>query len=150
ELAAARTQLFQAEQAVSVAKANLTQFTGGEPAQVVIVADPVLRPAPERVVTASDTSHNPVLLEQNAAVEQARAQLRVLERSYSPRFYLQGLAYSRGTGADLDGRRLGGLGGLAPTVQDFGGGLTVTFPVSDIVALRAKRAAQSATVRAQS
>ncbi|HXA49083.1 MAG TPA: TolC family protein [Candidatus Acidoferrum sp.] len=149
ELAAARTQLIQTEQAVAVSRANLAQFTGGEPAQLAIAIDGLLRPPPESAPAPLDSARNPVLLEQNAAVEQARAQLRVLERSYFPRFYLQGAAYARGTGADPNGPRLGGVNGLAPTVQNIAAGLTVTFPVSDLPALRAREAAQSATIRAQ-
>jgi outer membrane protein len=149
ELAAARTQVIQAEQAVAVARANLAQFTGGEPAQVAIAADALLRPAPQSA-PAGETARNPVLLEQNAAVEQARAQLHLLERSYFPRFALQGAVYARGTGAEIDGTRLGGVNGLAPTTQNFGVGVTVSFPVSDLPALRAREAAQSATIRAQS
>jgi len=150
ELAAARTQQIQAEQAVAVARANLAQFTGGEPGQLAIAADALLRPAPAAAPGAPDNARNPVLLEQAAAVEQSRAQLRVLERSYFPRFYLQGAVYARGTGADVDGARLGGANGLAPTTQNFAAGLTVTFPVSDLPALRAREAAQSAAIRAQS
>jgi outer membrane protein TolC len=90
-----------------------------------------------------------VALEQNAAIEQARAQLRALERSYFPRFYLQGAAYARGTGAEMNGQNLGGLNGLAPSTQDYALGLTVQFPVMDRAATQAREAAQSATVRAQ-
>ncbi|MDE3168393.1 MAG: TolC family protein [Acidobacteriota bacterium] len=149
ELAAARTQLIQAEQAAAVARAGLAQFTGGEPAQLAISAGGLLRPAPESPAAPPDPARNPFLAEQNAMVEQARAQLRVLERSYFPRFYLQGAAYARGTGADVSGARLGGAGGLAPTVQNFALGLTVAFSVSDKPALQAREAAQSAAIRAQ-
>ena len=64
-----------------------------------------------------DTAANPLSLEQNAVVEQLKAQLRILERSYFPRFYLQGAAYARGTGAEINGNNLGGLNGLAPTTR---------------------------------
>lgn len=150
ELAAARTQFIQAEQAVAVARANLAQFTGGEPAQLAIAAEPLLRPAPLDGPVAAGSASNPALLEQNATVEQARAQLHLLERSYFPHFYVQGAVYARGTGAEVDGSRLGGVNGLAPTTQNFGVGLTVTFPVSDLPAIHAREAAQSAAIRAQS
>ena len=131
ELAAARTQLIQAEQATEVARATVAQFVG-------------LRAGPDRHLRAADccncrpsrTSGRwippriPLRAEQNAVVEQAQAQLRALERSYFPRFYLQGAAYARGTGAETDGRLLGGLNGLAPNVQDYALGFTVTFPVA--------------------
>jgi outer membrane protein len=82
-------------------------------------------------------------------VEESRAQLRVLERSYFPKFYLQGSAYARGTGAETNGERLGGVNGLGPTVQDYALGFTVTFPLLDLPSLRAREAAQSATIRSQ-
>ena len=150
ELAATRTQLILAEQAVAVARASLAQFTGGDAARLAIAADPLLQHAPQGAPAAIATASNPVLLEQNAAVEQARAQLRLLERSYFPRFYLEGAVYARGTGAEVSGARLGGVNGLAPTAQNFGVGVTVTFPVSDLPALRARETAQSAAIRAQS
>ena len=47
-----------------------------------------------------------------------------------------------------DGGRLGGVNGLAPTVQNYGIGLTATFPVMDKFALREQEVMQSANIRA--
>ncbi len=149
EIAAAQTQLAQSQQAVEVARATLAQFLGVDPAQIEVSAPGLLKPPPEQPATVLNTAANPIALEQAAAVEQAKAQLRALERSYFPRFNLQGSAYARGTGAELDGRLLGGLNGLGPNVQDYALGFTVTFPVFDLPAIRAREAAQSATIRAQ-
>jgi len=149
ELAAARTELIQAQQAVSIAKATLAQFTGGEPSQMMVESGRLVQLPPVAAPAALNPAANPIALEQNAVVEQARAQLRLLERSYFPRFYLQGAAYGRGTGAELDGGRLDGLNGLAPNVQDYALGFTVTFPILDLPAIHAKEAQQSATIRAQ-
>jgi outer membrane protein len=75
--------------------------------------------------------------------------LRVLEMSYFPRFYVQGSAYARGSGAETNGTRLGGLNGLGPNVQDYALGFTVAFPIMDLPALRAREAAQNAAIRSQ-
>ncbi|QOY92097.1 TolC family protein [Paludibaculum fermentans] len=149
EQAAARTQLIQAQQALDVARANLAQFTGGEPATTPLPGGSLLKLPPEADVPAMTISSNPAVAEQRAAVEQAHAQLRALERSYFPRFYLQGAAYARGTGAEIDGTRLGGANGLAPNVQNYAVGFSVTFPVLDLPAIRAREAAQSAVIRSQ-
>lgn len=149
EVAAARTQLIQAQQAVDVARATLGQFTGIEPSQIAVAAGGLVQLPPEQTPPALNTAANPIAMEQNGVVEQSRAQLRVLERSYFPRFYLQGSAYARGTGAGTDGGRLGGANGLGPTVQDYALGFTVTFPVLDLPSLRAREAAQSANLRSQ-
>jgi outer membrane protein len=89
------------------------------------------------------------MIEQNAVVEQAQARLRALERTYFPRFYLQGSAYARGSGAEVNGDRLGGLNGLGPNFQNYALGFTVTFPIFDLPSIRAKEAEQSAAIRAQ-
>jgi outer membrane protein TolC len=149
EVAAARTQLIQAGQAVEVARANLSQFVGLEPSQIAAAAPKLLQLPPEQQLAPLDTAASPAALEENAVVGQLRAQLRTLERSYFPRFFLQGSAYGRGTGAEITGRNLGGLNGLLPTTQDYALGLTVTFPVFDLPGLRAREAGQAATIRAE-
>jgi len=150
ELAAARTGLIQAQQAVEVSRANLSRFVGLDPDQMALAAPGLLRLPPPQPAAQLKLAANPVALEQNALVEQLRAQLKVLERSYFPRFQLQGAAYARGTGAETDGRLLGGLNGLAPNTQDYALGFTVTFPAMDVVSLRAQEAGQAANIRAES
>jgi outer membrane protein TolC len=150
ELAASRTQMIQAQQAVEIARATVAQFAGGEPAQVAIAAPRLLQLPPAGAAPALDPTRNPIVAEQNAAVEQTRAQLRALARSYFPRFSAQAAVYARGTGAEVDGGRLGGVNGLAPNIPNAALGFTVTFPVTELAAIRAREAAQAARVRAES
>ncbi len=49
---------------------------------------------------------------------------------------------------ETNGSRLGDLNGLAPTVQNYGLGLTVTFPMMDRFSIREQEAMQSANIRA--
>ncbi len=149
ELAAARTELIQAQQTVDVARANLSRFVGLDPAQIAIAAPRLLQLPPAQPVAPLDTASNPIALEQSAVVEQLQAQLRSLERSYFPRFYLQASAYARGTGAETDGRNLGYLNGLAPTTQNYALGFTVTFPVMDLASIHARETQQAAAIRAE-
>src|SRR5439155_13073322 len=88
-------------------------------------------------------------VEQNAALAQAKSQLDILNKSYVPRFFAQGAAFARGTGAQVDGTRLGGADGLGPDVRNYALGVSVTFPIFDLPSIRAKKAGQSATVRAE-
>ncbi len=149
ELAAARTQLIQSRKAESIARATLAQFNGGDPNRMEISPGRLVETPPEAAPQPPNTNQNPLMIEQNSVVEQARAQLRALERSYFPRFQLQASAYARGTGAEVNGSRLGGLNGLAPNVQNYALGFSATFPVFDLPGLHAREAAQSATVRSQ-
>jgi outer membrane protein len=149
ELAAARTQLIRAQQAVEVARANLSRFVGLEPAQITLAAPRLLQLPPEQTIAPLDPAANPLSVAQNAVVDQLRSELRTLERSYFPRFFLQGSAYARGTGDELNGTDPGGLNGLAPTTQNYAVGLSVTFPVFDLASVRAREAGQSASIRAE-
>jgi outer membrane protein TolC len=149
EFAAARTQVAQASQAVEVARVTVAQFTGLD-APGISLAAPSLRqlPAP-RAEEPPSLAANPIAAEQDAVVEREKARLHALERAYFPKFYLQGAAYARGTGAEVNGVNLGGINGLAPSVQDYALGFTVVFPVMDKPATQAREAQQSASVRAQ-
>jgi outer membrane protein TolC len=149
ELAAARTQWIGAQQAVEVARANLSQFVGLEPGQIALQAPGLLQLPPEETVAPLNTAANPVSIEQNRVVEQLQAQLRALARSYFPRFLFEGSAYARGTGAQTNGTNLGGLNGLAPSTQNYALGFSVTFPVFDVFSIRAREAGEAATLRAQ-
>jgi outer membrane protein len=149
ELAAARTQLIQAQQAGEVARATVAQLTGLEPERIAASGSKLLESPSAQNVPPLNTVVNPIAVEQNAVVEQAKAQLRSLERSYFPRFYLEASAYARGTGAETDGRLLGGLNGLGPNVQNYALGFTVTFPAFDLPGIQARQAAQSAAIRAE-
>lgn len=149
ELAAARTQLIQAQQAIDISRATLAQFVGTDPSQITIVTGSLAQLPPGQSPATLNPAVNPAMVEQNAAVEQARAQLRSLERSYFPRFFLQGAAYARGTGAETNGDRLGGVNGLAPNYQNYAVGFSISFPIFDLPSLRAREAAQSAAIRAQ-
>jgi outer membrane protein TolC len=62
EVAAARTQLIQAEQSVDVARATLSQFVGTEPSQVAIVAGNLVKLPPEETPAARNTAANPLRL----------------------------------------------------------------------------------------
>jgi outer membrane protein TolC len=148
EVAAARTQLNQAQQAVEVARATLAQFTGVEPSQVALDAGRLLELPAEQQTAPMDPAKNPIGAEQNAIVETTLARLRALERSYFPKFALQAAAYARGTGAEVSGKILGGANGLAPTTQNYAVGFSVTFPLADLPAVRARQAEQSASLRA--
>jgi len=149
ELAAAETQVAQAEQAIDIARSTVAQFVGLDPSQISLnPGKSTGQPPAERPEPALDAAANPLALEQNAAIAHEQSQLKALERTYYPQFFVQGLAAARGTGLVTGGSRLGGLNGLAPTVQNYGLGLTVTFPAMDRFAIREREAMQSANIRA--
>jgi outer membrane protein len=149
ELAAARTQVAQAEQAIDVARSTVAQFVGLDLSQLNVSPGKLAGQLPrDRPEPPLETAGNPLAIEQNAAIAQGQSELKAIERTYYPQFSVQGLAAARGTGMLNDGGRLGGLNGLAPTTQNFGIGLTVAFPVMDRFAIREQEAMHAANIRA--
>ena len=149
EVAAAQTQVVRGEQAIADAKAVLAGLIG-EPRSQLAVTEGNLLTLPSEVPARPDgVTGNPWVREQSAAVDEAKARLRTLDKQWVPRFSLQGTTYARGTGANPDFTTQGGLNGLAPTFYNWGVGLSVTFPLLDREPIRAQQAQQSATVRAE-
>jgi outer membrane protein TolC len=146
DLSAARVQVSRAQQASEVARSILGQFVGGEPARLLPDLAKLTQLPANAAPPTLNPADNPVAVEQNATVEQAKAELNVLAKSYRPRLLIQGAAYARGTGASVDGGRLGGLNGLAPDVQNYALGMSVIFPILDLSSIRAKRSGQVALV----
>jgi outer membrane protein TolC len=149
ELAAARTQLAQAEQSRDVARALLAQFVGIPPQQITVVEGRLLQAAPGPLSPPANVAQHPIVAEQSALIEQKKAELHVLEKSYVPRFFTQGSAFARGSGAQTNGSRLGGVNGLAPDTQNYALGFSMTFSLFDRAAIHAKEAGQSAAIRAE-
>ncbi|HYI93170.1 MAG TPA: TolC family protein [Bryobacteraceae bacterium] len=142
--ASARAQLFQARQAVREAKASLAAYLGLD-ANTLNVAVGKLLATPSEPSQDTALAENPAARVQNAAAVESEARLRAVDRSYFPRFTLEGTTYARGTGALNDGRLLGGVNGLGPNVHNWGVGFTATFPIFDLPTIRARR--ESATAR---
>ena len=149
ELALAQTQVAQAEQAIDVARANLTEFVGVDPPQINLNPERLLEPSPDSPEAPFDATNNPLSKEQTATIAQQQRRLDALGRTYYPQFLVQGLASGRGSGLETDGTRLGGLNGLVPTVPNYGVGFTVTFSAMDRFAIHEQQAVQSANIRAQ-
>jgi len=148
DLAAAQTQVIRSRQAVAEAKALLGGLTGAQPDEIATY-DITLLTLPENQPPQGGTTANPLLLEQGAAVDEAKARLRTLGHQWAPRFSVQGTAYSRGTGARPDFTTLGGANGLAPNYYNWGLGFSVRFPVSDYASIRSQQAEQAANLRAE-
>ena len=140
ERSVAETQLIQAEEAVAVARAALAQFTGP--------IEAVTKPGSPPEAVASGVAH-PALAEQSAAIGEVKAREKALDKSYAPKFAVQGATYARGTGVNPNGTLLGGANGLGPNIANYGLGLTITFPAMAQPAIQAQQSAEAAQERAE-
>jgi outer membrane protein TolC len=139
ELALAETQEIQAEEAADVARAALAQLLGTNAAAIAIESGPMLRlPSAAQLPTSAAAQH-PLAIAREAAVAEVQARERALDRSYYPRFYLQGSVYARGTGVQANGMTGGAASGLGPNIQNWALGASVTFPAFDYFSIRARK-----------
>lgn len=141
ELAMAETQRIQADQAVALARAALSQFVGTVPESLKGLREP-----PEG---AGGDGVHPQVSEQEAAIEEVAARRRVLEKSYFPKFNAQAANYARGTGANADFTTLSGVNGLAPNIYNWGVGFTVNFNVMEYASLRVRKEIEASRQRAE-
>ncbi len=139
ELALARTQLIQAEQAEQVSRAALAQLLGAQPASLQLQPGPLLKAPPVIDTTGPSLAANPRAVAQSAAINVVKSLENALDRSYYPRFLLQGTTYGRGTGAHVDGTTGGGGSGLGPNVGNWALGMTVFFPAFDLPSIRRRK-----------
>jgi outer membrane protein TolC len=79
-----------------------------------------------------------------------KAREKAIDRTWFPRFNLQGSAFGRGTGAQLDGSSGAWLSGLGPTAGNWAIALGVSFAVFDYVDLRIRRETEVRNERAES
>jgi outer membrane protein TolC len=151
ELALARIQLVQAEQAERISRANLAQWLGVDPGDVQIATGTLLQIPPAPSGPAAVASH-PLAETQMAAVATSRALQNVFSRSYYPRVNLQ-TAYSlRGTGAlalGPGGTNLGGAHGLDFDTPNWGVGVTAMFPLFDWFSVRERQRIEAFNERAE-
>jgi outer membrane protein TolC len=150
ELALAETQLIQTEESVDVGFAALAQLLGVPPQGITIGSGPLLSLPSQPQIAAFTAAAHPLAISQNLVVEGVKSREKVLDRSYFPRFYLQGTTYARGTGVQPNGETGGAASGLVPNIQNLGIGMSVIFPVFDIASIRARKVIEAHNERAES
>jgi outer membrane protein TolC len=149
ELALARIQLVQAEQAEQISRAGLAQWLGVSPDDVQIATAPVLVTPPAPPSPTPSTATHPLAETQMANVESSRAIQQVLGRSFAPRINLQSAFSARGTGATAGGTNIGGSRGLDFETPNWAVGVTATFPLFDWFSLRERSRIEAHNERAE-
>lgn len=149
ELALARIQVIQAEQAEQIGRANLAQWLGVATADVQIAGAPLVTTPPPAPDAPPAVGTHPLAETQMAAVESSRAIQNVLGHSYFPRINFQSAFYARGTGVTVSGTMLGGARGLAFGTPNWAVGVAATFPILDWFSLRERTRIEAHHERAE-
>jgi outer membrane protein TolC len=149
ELALARTQLIQAEETVQVARAALAQLLGVAFETIAIQSGPLLQLPREQPRESFTAAAHPLAIAQSLTVQEVKSREKALDRSYFPRFFLDGAAYARGTGVQPNGDTGGVASGLGPNIQNWALGFTITFQVFDIASIRARQRIETHNERSE-
>jgi outer membrane protein len=149
ELAFARIQVIQSEQAEQIARAALAQWLGVGTGDVQIASDPLLAALPPPSPSAPAVAIHPLAATQMANVESSRAIQHVIGRSFAPRINLQSAFSLRGTGTTAAGVNLGGTHGLAFDVPNWALGVTATMPLFDWFSIRERGRIEAQNERAE-
>ena len=150
EVAAARTQLFEAQAVEQQAQALLASLLGTTPGGLQVAAGPLLTAPPADSLPPTPPSAHPLARDQQTSVKQMRAQQHVLERTDYPRVFLASEVFARGSGANPDGTAAGGPIGLGLSRGNWLAGVSVVFPSPfDFPALRDQKRMAQAEERSQ-
>jgi outer membrane protein len=137
QLAMARTQLYQAQQAEEAALATFAALLGTAGSEIQLDAGKLLDLPSLNALPTLALADNPLARDQMAAVRQVQAQEKVLSKTDYPRIFVQAEGFARGSEIPNNGAILGNWNGLAPGRGNWVAGVTVTFPnVFDFKALR--------------
>lgn len=148
ELAAARTQMILAEQNAAVARARLAELLDLAGTNVDVAPGGLLETPPEIFSDENPIADNPLAMVEQDRVAEAKARLRVLDRSYAPKFSLQAVGYGRGTGVNGNGKpAVDSNQGLTPDTPNWVAGITVHFSLSDIASIRSRKQIERANQR---
>lgn len=148
ERAQATSGVAQAEAAVKIGQVNLAQFLMEGKAEGRKLARQRLLEEVSGGAGGSMKQH-PAMAELGWAQVESAARLKVIERSYYPRFQAQGTLYARGTGANPDFTTGGAWSGLGPNIYNWGLGFTMTYSLMELPGLRLRKEIEAARGRAE-
>lgn len=148
EAAAVDNAVIQAEASVRIAEASLRQFLPEAKVPLAVSVGRLLS-SPQAPAAEGTLEGHPAVMEQAIARDESQARLRVIERSYYPKFNTQATLYARGTGANPDFTTGGALSGLGPNIYNWGLGFTMTYSLMDLPGLRVRKEIEAAWGRAE-
>jgi outer membrane protein TolC len=140
ESAASEVRWIQTKQAVAVARAALSEYTTTP--ELPLDSQRFVANTPRDALTGP--SAHPVIQEQQLAIEESQARTKEINQLALPKVTLQGTTYARGTGAHPDFTTGGPAAGLAPTLVNWGLGVTVTWNLTSRHIANEKRSVEEA------
>ncbi len=149
ELAAARNVLIEARQQAALARVGLAQAVGLAGQTISIDAGGLLAQAPPAAIEGrAESGLHPLTIARRASLDILLARREVLDRSFFPKFNWQTAIFARGSGARLDGSLLDNRG-YYPDTANWATGLTISFSLSNLFNLKARRHQEDGHIAAE-
>ncbi len=136
ELARAKIQLYQAQQAERVTRDTLASLMGTAGSEIQLDGDRLLDLPQNASLLEAPTSDHPLARDQMASVRQVQTEEKILHRSDYPRLLVQAEGLGRGSEVPNNGSIIGNGNGLAPARENWVAGITILFP--DIFGFKAR------------
>lgn len=136
ELARAKTQLYQAQQAEREALDTLAALMGAAGTEIQLDGSALLGMPENAALPEGTVADHPLAREQMATVKQVQAQEKTVEKTNYPRLFLQGEGFARGSGVVSNGSYVGNWNGAAPVRGNWVTGVTILFP--DVFGFKAR------------
>lgn len=136
ELARAKTQLYQSQQAERMALDNLVALMGTAGTEIKLDPGRLLNPPSTDSLPDLSTAEHPLARDQMAAVREVQAEEKILQKSNYPRLFLQAEVFGRGSEVPNNGSIIGNWNGLAPGRENWVTGITILFP--DVFGFKAR------------
>ena len=150
ELARAKIQLYQSQQAERATLDTLAALMGTAGSEIKLDSGRLLDLSPTGSLPDVSASEHPLARDQMAAVRQIQAEEKVLQRTDYPRLFLQGEVFGRGSEVPNNGTIIGNWNGLAPARGNWVTGITIMFPdVFGFKALSAQKQISKANEQSQ-
>ena len=149
ELAVARTQLIQTQEAEQVDKAAFAELLGIAGTAIEIRPGPFLASPPEQIWTEIPLLQHPAAIVEQRSIAEIQSRVNVLKRSYFPHVYLEELTSGRGSDELSTAKGAPGANGAGflPSVFDWQAAVTVQWNLSNWFALRERRKIELANER---
>ena len=146
----AQSAYLNATRNLDLQRATLAKLLGRSRDDLNISGDKLLSNLPVAPFEAGgDLQSHPAAAQEQARVRQQAANLRATTRSYAPEVALVASASTRGAGKTAAGDYPGGSAGLDLNTTNWAAGVQVTFALGSLPTVRAKAAAQRATLAAE-
>jgi len=149
DVARAKANLARARQQQEVSRATFANILGIADAKVEVRESGLSNIPVQNSGSAQLIAGHPLAKAEAARVDELKSQVRVVDRSFYPKFNVQSAVYGRGTGANTDGTLQGGANGLGLDRSNWAVGLTVTYPLFEIFSLRDRKKIEEANERAE-